>query len=181
MDFPRVVVVPFSLDAFCFDAKAKRLADKGDAFTARAFGICMLETNPSKLSTFGAHLKRKYDGVYTHQNVAQIAVANRFDPGTMPAWGHAQAQGLMLAYPDGPKWTRKVNLFQDARFTTRDATYVNQAALPHQRAHDDWDWQRSAALAKQGDNSFAYQYPGFDVYTTYWMARVAGVIPPPAQ
>ncbi len=176
MDFPRVVVVPFSLDAFCFDAKAKRLADKGDAFTARAFGICMLETNPSKLSTFGAHLKRKYDGVYTHQNVAQIAVANRFDPGTMPAWGHAQAQGLMLAYPDGPKWTRKVNLFQDARFTTRDATYVNQAALPHQRVHVDFDPQRSAARATGGELSYSYQYTNHEFPYAYWMLRISGDI-----
>jgi hypothetical protein len=146
---------------------------------ARAYGICILETNPSKLATQGAHLKSKYDAVYAHQNVQQIAVANMFDPGTMPAWGHAQGQGLMLAYPDGVKWYRKVNLFQDPRFTTRDATYVNQAALPNQRLHHDFDPQRSAAIATGSELNYSYQHTNHEFPYAYWMLRLSGDIPAP--
>ncbi len=149
----------------------------------RGIGITMLETNPTKMTSFGVtwnnrYLSRRYD-----MNGLLAAATCLFDPktGVVPADAYATLQGALVCAPDPVQWYRAVNLSVDPRFTVYNATYVNQAALPHQRAHDDWDWQRSAALAKQGDNSFAYQYPGFDVYTTYWMARVAGVIPPPAQ
>ncbi len=145
----------------------------------RAMGIIDLETNPTKRQQFMAHIKSKYDTVFTYQNVMNIAVANYYDPGTMPAWGHAQAQGLLLAYPDGIKWLRKVDLFQDNRFTTRDATYVNQAALPHQRVRADWDPQRSPAKAQGGELNYAYQYTNIDLYFAYWMLRLSGDIPAP--
>lgn len=145
----------------------------------RGFGITLLETDLQKFSEYQAAWRTRYNEIWLHQNPYYTGVINYFDDGQLPAQAFAQIQGLLLAYPDGVKWHRQVDLFADPRFTAYDGSSVVEAALPNQRVHADFDPQRSAAKAQGGYLSYAYQNTNMELYLVYWLGRAAGTIPAP--
>ncbi len=148
---------------------------------ARAFGIILLESSHSKritqikkinslYSKKELHLNSYYTGVTAYLNsLAQNDILSLLQNKIL----QAEIEGILLSYPDGIKWDREIDLFQDKRFSNYDHKHVKEAALPNQRVNADFNAQRSAARAKGGNNKQAYQYTNFDMFLMYWLARAS--------
>lgn len=153
---------------------------------SRYFGIILLETDDfkrirqiKKMNTLferkRLHLNPFYTGVTAYLN---SLVKDKIISSGTDRWLQAELEGLLLAYPNGIKWNREVDLFENPRFTTRNSTYVKEAALPNQVVNADFNGQRSAARAKGGNNHQAYQLTNFDLFLMYWLGKASGRLDP---
>jgi len=153
---------------------------------ARAMGIIILEGDAGKMPGYLEQVNAFFEKKVHHLNPYYTAVAcylNNLDnnetitPG-LKEKAHALLEGLLLAYPDGPKWGREVDLFKDGKFAAKDEKHVTVAVFPNERVNADFNAQRSAARAKGGSNRQSYQYTNFDMYLAYWLGRAAGLMSP---
>ncbi len=149
---------------------------------ARVFGILMLEKSPQhldaslkKVNTLFEHKKMYFNPYYVGVTCYLNSLTNqKLVKDELNKIMQAELEGLLLAYPDGIKWNREVNLFQDPRFTVHNEKFVKEAALPNQVYNADFNAQRSAARGKGGSNRQSYQFTNFDMYLTYWLACASG-------
>lgn len=148
----------------------------------RYFGIILLETSGTKrirqiekINTLfekkKLHLNPFYTGITAYLN---SLAKNKIIPPGSDRWLQAELEGLLLAYPDGIKWNREVDLFEDPRFSVRNSKYMKEAALPNQVVNADFNGQRSAARARGGHNRQAYQLTNFDLFLMYWLGKASG-------
>lgn len=149
---------------------------------SRAFGIILLETSPAKKAKQIEKINNLFEKKKLHLNPFYVGVTaylnsllkEKVISQDLEKWLQSELEGLLLAYPDGIKWHREVNLFEDPRFTFHDSKHVKEAALPNQRVNADFNGQRSAARTKGGNNQQAYQFTNFDMFLTYWLGRASG-------
>ncbi len=148
---------------------------------AKAFGIILLETSHSKRVTQIKKINSLYAKKELHLNsyyTGITAYLNNLTDNDIISLSQnkilqAELEGILLSYPDGIKWSREIDLFQDSRFSFYNQRHVKESALPNQRVNADFNAQRSAARAKGGNNKQAYQYTNFDMFLMYWLARAS--------
>lgn len=143
------------------------------------WAIATLEWDATRIANYKEDFQSAYASLYLHMNTLYAAATTSFPSPDLEPWVTATHQGNLLSAADGVKWTWEVDLHSDPRFTYRDSTYVNEAALPNQRYHVDFDPQRSAAVAQGGYNYYAYCHTNVDLIWAYWAGRVSGAIPAP--
>ena len=152
---------------------------------ARAFGTIILESSPEKRQQYILQVNGFFEKKVNHLNPYYTGITcylNSLNNNSSMEEGlydksRALLEGLLLAFPDGIKWHREVNLFEDGRFEAKDEKHVVTAVLPNQRVNADFNAQRSAARAKGGGNRQSYQFTNFDMYLLYWLGRAGGRLP----
>ena len=90
----------------------------------------------------------------------------------------AAVQGLLMDFPQPPKFGHAVDLRGRDDFEFVDDDYTQYAQLPRDRVPTDFMWQRSPCVSN-GSWDLSYELPGMDVFLPYWMGRVAGIVPAP--
>ena len=148
----------------------------------RAFGIILLETSYSKRTDQIGKINKLFEREKLHLNPYYVGITaylnsllkNKIISSELDKWLQAELEGLLLAYPDGIKWNREINLFEDPQFTSHNQKHAKEAALPNQVFNADFNGQRSATRAKGGSNHQAYQFTNFDMFLTYWLAKASG-------
>jgi hypothetical protein len=144
----------------------------------RTFALCALEDDPTRKQMLADTLAWMYGAVSDHLN-AQFAAIYLGGTGDRDNFGaRAVLQGMLVDYPDPPKFFRAVDHRADPGIEARDDAYTRYALLAREQIPDDFIWQRSPCL-RHGKQDLPYELPGIDVFLPYWMGRVAGVIPPP--
>lgn len=139
----------------------------------RLFTLCQLEECPYRKAEYQDILRNAYHGELGDDLNAHFAALYLLCTGDPEPGAIATVQGCLLDFPD-EKWETPV----DHRGETEmlDADYARYALLPSERPMRDFLWQRPPALAHGGSGE-PIEYPGVDMFLTYWMARVAGAIP----
>jgi hypothetical protein len=144
----------------------------------RTFALCALEEDPARKKMLADALEWMYGAVADHLN-AQFAAIYLAGTGNEDSLGaRAVLQGMLVDYPDPPKFFRAIDHRNDPAIEARDDAYTRYALLAREQIPDDFIWQRSPCL-RHGKQDLPYELPGIDVFLPYWMGRVAGVIPPP--
>ena len=149
---------------------------------SRTFGIVLLEKSKSKKREQILAVNQLYEKKKLHLNPFYVGVTAYLNSlvedevmeKDLEKWLQAELEGILLAYPDGIKWNREVNLFEDPRFSPYDQKHVKEAALPSQVVQADFNAQRSAARAKGGSNIQSYQLTNFDMFLAYWLGKASG-------
>lgn len=123
-------------------------------------------------------LEWMYGAVSDHLNAHFAAIYQAGTGNRDNVEARAVLQGMLIDYPDPPKFFRAVDHRTDPGIEGRDDAYTRYALLAREQVPDDFIWQRSPCL-RHGKQDLPYELPGIDVFLPYWMGRVAGVIPPP--
>jgi len=144
----------------------------------RTFATTVLEDQPARKQILIDRLGRMHEEVASHLNAhfAALYAAATGDKGNPKV--RAAVQGLLLDFPNPPKFGHEVDLRQDTSFEQFDREYTKYAQLPRERVPTDFMWQRSPCVS-HGSWNLPYELPGIDVFLPYWMGRVAGVVPAP--
>ena len=144
----------------------------------RMFTLCVLEQAPDRKEAFLAAMRRMHEAVAPHLNAhfAAIYVLATGDKENPKA--RAAIQGLLIDFPDPPKFGRAVNLRGAPGIEQENDDYTKYAQLPRERVPTDFMWQRSPCVS-HGSWDLPFEFPGIDLFLPYWMGRVAGIIPEP--
>ena len=108
-----------------------------------------------------------------------VAYVNAFDHAPADTVATATIQGLLASFPPAPRWTQSSDrastngldlVTANGRIWSRHSLKLSsQAVAPFQ-------WLHSSTDPDPGTNE-PVAHPGLDLFTPYWMARDAGVIP----
>lgn len=144
----------------------------------RMFSTAILENDPERKKMICDALKRMQDRTASHLNAhfaAMYAVASgdKADPKV-----RAAVQGLLIDFPEPPKFQHEVDLRNDASHEPFNQDYTKYAQLPRERVPTDFMWQRSPCVS-HGSATVSFEFPGIDAFLPYWMGRAAGIVPAP--
>jgi hypothetical protein len=102
---------------------------------------------------------------------------NAFDHAPPDAISTATLQGGLLLFPSAPRWSHAAGPTNELDvLTANDSVWARHSRPLSDRAVAPFQWTVTATSLNPGaDDPVAH--PGLDLFTPYWMARDAGVIP----
>ena len=107
-----------------------------------------------------------------------VAFVNAFDHAPSETVSIATLQGILLDFPTAPRWSGPGNLqgTNGLELVSANGSVWSKNALPiASQGVQAFQWTRSSfSLADVPAEPISH--PGLDLFTTYWMARDAGII-----
>ncbi len=140
--------------------------------------LCALEKDPDLKNGLDGLVTRMFEQTRDHLNPQFAAIYALATGNADKMDARALVQGMLIDFPDPPKFAHAVDHRNDPSIELLDENYTKFALLTHERVPDDFLWQRSPCLS-HGSFDLPYEFPGIDLFLPYWMGRVARVIPPP--
>lgn len=144
----------------------------------RMFTLCLLETDPERKKALQDVLRQMHETAAPHLNahfaaIYVIATGDKENPKA-----RAALQGLLIDFPEPPKFGREVDLRNRSDIEQFNDGYTRYAQLPRERVPTDFMWQRSPCVS-HGSWDLPFEFPGLDLFLPYWMGRAASIIPAP--
>jgi len=143
----------------------------------RLSALCALEKDPELKKLLAGALTGIYDATRDHLNPHFTGIYVLATGDTDNQEAQALVQGLLIDFPDPPKFGRVVDHRGDESIEMYNEELTKYALLSRERVPNDFYWQRSPCLS-HGSFDLPYEFPGIDVFLPYWMGRVGGVISP---
>ncbi len=147
---------------------------------ARVFSMYALEDAPERKALLRRTFDRMQRKTEPHLNAHFAALYLAATGCTNSLAARACVQGLLLDYPEPPKFRHWVDHRGDPDHLYLHGRFARFALLPSERVPSDFLWQRSPCIL-YGNSDIPFEYPGIDVFLPYWMGRMAGVIPAPER
>ncbi|NIA15936.1 MAG: hypothetical protein GWP08_17880 [Nitrospiraceae bacterium] len=144
----------------------------------RLFSTCALETDAERKRLLREVASRMQAQSAAHLNAHFAAICTLITGDKDNRDARAAVQGLLIDFPQPPKFGHAVDLRGREDFEFVSDEYTQYAQLPRDRVPTDFMWQRSPCVS-HGCWDLPYELPGMDVFLPYWMGRVAGIIPAP--
>lgn len=142
--------------------------------------LCALEKDAALKKSLLETLTQLFRSTRTHLNPHFAAIYAQATGDNKNVDVQAQVQGLLIDFPEPPKFFRAVDHRKDASIEMYDEELTKYALLTRERVPNDFYWQRTPCLS-HGSADLSYELPGIDVFLPYWMGRAAGVIPAPVN